>query len=704
MRRARSLLLAALVVGLLATPAQAAVKSATMMRVDPVAPVAWGERALVTAHLALSDGSALGNVHVDLHINGEASGGRTDATGKAIFTPKPPVNPGTYTVTVTFNGSSTLLPSQAYSSLTVKPRLLTIHTMPAAQGLPFVLDGTQFVSDAQGIAQTVVPPSFDETTQLPEAGPLIVAPGIEERFARWRTLNGDIVATYEMYYGISLKFIDLAGNPIDPARVTKVTFKSAIGALISVAPDQPFTVLGQRVVALAGEFQAKDITYAAQDVVVDGSSVIHVAQQRFTPSGERVWTITLLFYAAHFSVRDALFGFPIDATVGVTYPDGHEVDLPTSHGELSLVALARGDYHVAARGFGIAFSRPVSLSRDQQVELKFISYLDVGVVVTLVLLVALGLVALGRTGGAWYLALWLRRRLRPVPVALAATAERLRGAVGGNSRVIPAAPADPVAATLGRGASVTSQAPFTPGSPMPAPGRATRAARSQAAPATEPIASRLHAILATEPMATRLKATRVTRPQAAPVSGTLETRLEATRLQAARATERARIRPQATPVAEPAPALPPAPPDAPATLPAAPPDAPATRPARTRAPRQAKAVPATAVTAATPARRPSTPATTASRKPATTPRAKPAAARTTKRAASPPATPAATPAVVNDELLEDGEYVVQRGDTLKGIAAKVLGSADSWEEIVRANPDVVIKRGRILPGTRLKIR
>jgi hypothetical protein len=38
------------------------------------------------------------------------------------------------------------------------------------------------------------------------------------------------------------------------------------------------------------------------------------------------------------------------------------------------------------------------------------------------------------------------------------------------------------------------------------------------------------------------------------------------------------------------------------------------------------------------------------------------------------------------------------------MAARLLGSADSWQEIVRANPDVVIERGRILPGTRLKIR
>ncbi len=700
MRRIRSILLAALVIGLLASPAQAAVKSATVLRVDPVAAVAWGDRALVTAHLSLSDGSALANVHVDLRINADVSGGRTDSAGKAVFTPKAPVNPGTYIVTVTFSGSSTLLPSQASRTLTVQPRLLTIYTMPAVPGLPFVLDGKQFVSDAKGIAQTVVQPTFDETKDLPNALPLRVAPGIEERFARWRSFNGDIFATYEMYYDISLKFIDLAGNRIDPSRVTKVTFKSAIGALISVSPDQTFTVLGQRVVALAGELLAKDITYAAQDVVVDGSSVVHVAQQRYTPSVERAWTIQLLFYAAHFSVHDALFGFPIDATVAVTYPDGHEVDMKTTKGELSMVALARGDYHVAARGWGIAFSRPVSLSRDQQVDLKFISYLDVGVVVALVLVVALGLVALGRTGGPWNRAPWLRRRPRPAlagGAAAAASGDPMLGAGGGGSQPIPTAPAGAVPSTTVGGALATRREPFTPGPPMSTPARATRTTRPQASPATEPIASRLHAILATEPMATRLQATRVTAPQAGPEPDTLEARLEATRRQAARATERARIRPQATPVAKPAVTAP--------IEPAPPTDAPAEPPAKTRAARQAKPVPA--ASAKPVAKAPTKPvatrraaaATTRSPKAVATPRAKPAPARTKRATAS-----AAEPAPAADELLEGGEYIVKRGDTLKSIAARLLGSADSWQEIVRANPDVVIERGRILPGTRLKIR
>lgn len=697
MRRVRSILLAALVIGLLASPTQAAVKSATVMSMDPVAAVAWGDRALVIVHLSLSNGAALANVHVDVQINGAVSGGRTDSAGTAVFTPKGPVNPGTYIVTVIFNGSSTLLPSQASRTLTVKPRLLTIYTMPAATGLPFMLNGKLFVSDAKGIAQTVVPPTFDETKDLPNALPLRVAPGIEERFARWRTHNGDIYATYEMYYDISLKFVDLAGNRIDPSRVTKVTFKSAIGALISVLPDQPFTVLGQRVVALTGEFQAKDITYAAQDVVVDGSSVVHVAQQRFTPSAERAWTLTLLFYAAQFSVHDALFGFPIDATVAVTYPDGHEVDMKTSKGQLSMVALARGDYHVAARGWGIAFSRPVSLSRDQQVDLKFISYLDVGVVVALVLVVALGLVALGRTGGAWNRAPWLRRRPRPVPAgaAAAASSDPMLGAGGGGSHAIPAAPAGPVPSNMASGAAATSRAPFTPGPPMSTAARATRSTRPQASPATEPIASRLHAILATEPMATRLQATRVTGPQTDPEPDTLEARLEATRRQAARATERARIRPQATPVAESALTAPTAP--TPPTEPTRPTDAPAEPPAKTRAARQTK--PVSAPPARPVARRPAAAATTRSSKAAATPRAKPAPARTKRATVS-----AAEPVAAADELLEGGEYVVQRGDTLKSIAARLLGSAEAWQEIVKANPEVVIERGRILPGTRLKIR
>jgi hypothetical protein len=497
----RSVLLTALVVALMASPARAAVKDPTVLTVERLAPVAWGARAQVTAHLRLPNGFPVGDHHVDLHLAGDVAGGRTDAGGTAVFDVKTPVNPGTYVFQVTFNGSSTLLPSQAGGTLTVEPRFFTIRTVPANPGLPFNFGGTEFVSDALGVARVQISPTFDASLR-PKTGDKQIAPGVVERFARWRTHNGDIYATYEMYYQVSLAFVDLAGHPVDPARVTKVDLKSAIGSQISVSADKPFTVLGQRVVPLAGELEAKDVTYAAEDVVVDGASVIHVAQQRFTPSKQNVWTITLLFYSAHISVRDALFGFPLDTSVAVTFPDGHVVAMRAKDGELSLTALARGDYRVVAQGWGISFSRPVALSRDQQVELKFISYLDVAVAMGLLLLVVLGLVVAGRPGMARALRDTVGRRSGQVATAAVAVTAPLAGAIASGPRLVRAAasgifPPKAGPTPLARGPS--------PGLPSREPSAAVKATRARRARATRvPRVPRGQAFLVPRRQATRV--------------------------------------------------------------------------------------------------------------------------------------------------------------------------------------------------------
>jgi LysM repeat protein len=48
-----------------------------------------------------------------------------------------------------------------------------------------------------------------------------------------------------------------------------------------------------------------------------------------------------------------------------------------------------------------------------------------------------------------------------------------------------------------------------------------------------------------------------------------------------------------------------------------------------------------------------------------------------------------------------GEYVVQKGDTLSGIAQKVLGKASRWNELVALNPSV--DADRLIVGSRLRL-
>ena len=590
-------LVAALVVSLVAASPLHAAESATLITLDPPAPVAWGARAAVTAHLWLDGGIPVAGHHLELHLAGAVAGGQTDASGTATFDIGPPADPGVYPMQVTFGGSTDLLPSQADGNLTVQPRLLTIHTVPPNPGLSFKLGSTEFVTDANGIASTEVPANFDRSTR-PKTANLVVSPGVEERFDRWRTLNGDLYATYEMYYDILLRFVDLAGNEVDPTRVTSVELKGSIGNQLTVEPGVPFEVLGQRVVPLAGELELKDVEYSVEDVVIDGASAVHRAQQRFTPSAERVWTITLLFYSVHFSVRDAIFGFPLDSEIGITYPDGRKVAMPARDGELSLTALARGDYTVAAKSWGLAFQRPVALSRDQTVELKVISFLDIGVVSAMGLLLVFGLVLVGRPGTAQAVPPMLRRWRAAVSAIGGARANPLAEPKTSGSR-------RKRAATEGA-RSVASARPPTAKSPS----RATSSAR---------------------------------RTTAAPESSGLS---QTARPKSADASTGATKAPKVQPAGS------------------------------NGRPAGQNGGPAVAKT------------------------------RPTGLAAAALASLAAAPhqASIRWELPRVRRtYVVQDGDTLRSIAAAMLGDENTWQDIVAANPKVIIDRGQIPPGTKLKI-
>jgi hypothetical protein len=89
------------------------------------------------------------------------------------------------------------------------------------------------------------------------------------------------------------------------------------------------------------------------------------------------YEVPLLFYSASFEVDDALLGFPVGSAIELRYPDGtvrrHELD---GDGRVTLPALARGTYDVSVDGPGYSFTRPVSVTKDQQMTLQVVSYLD----------------------------------------------------------------------------------------------------------------------------------------------------------------------------------------------------------------------------------------------------------------------------------------------------------------------------------------
>lgn len=284
-----------------------------------------------------------------------------------------------------------------------RPTTLQVVTVPPLPNVRVTLDGSTFSTDRGGITRIA-----HGGTSL--AGRLRVArstvgEGVRATLNRW---NGElarenlerIMARLDVRYRVQIAFVDRQRKPVDLSRVTSLTLRSSHGILHTYSTadlEKPIWLHGTRVVSRSGGPEAKDIYYTVDRAIVDGANVVNRAQQRFFPSQRRSVKVELLFFRVRFSAHDALFRFPMGAAVRLQHPDGHWERYPFGPGaKLELTGLPRGDYWVEVEAAGMSFLRPVSLSRDQVVELEVLSYVDMGAAATLFLVITFGLLLIGR--------------------------------------------------------------------------------------------------------------------------------------------------------------------------------------------------------------------------------------------------------------------------------------------------------------------
>jgi hypothetical protein len=309
--------------------------------------------------------------------------------------------------------------------------MLTVQTVPRMAGVVFEIEGNRFTTDDKGIAVLEVVRWSSDLRARVEAPdvvlPCYTGPTLEDRpgwgdgaakqaassdpscrikahFARWYGWSGDlnssVYALMDTYVPVTWDFIDLEKNPVDPAFVSSITFKSSTGVKHEFkAADHGKVVWlhSGRVVPSQDGLQPKVLYYTVETAYVGGSNVVIRARDKFFPYKESHWDVTLLFYSATFRARDAFFGFSIGSTLNVVTPDGtvikHDLD---SNSEITLPKLPRGEYQVSVIGPGYSPLRPVAVSRDQDVEIQVFTYLDMAVVVSVLSAIGFGLIYLGR--------------------------------------------------------------------------------------------------------------------------------------------------------------------------------------------------------------------------------------------------------------------------------------------------------------------
>jgi hypothetical protein len=203
-----------------------------------------------------------------------------------------------------------------------------------------------------------------------------------------------------VFHKIGQNFVDLDGSPIDTQRIEKFTIKSAQGDVFEFPDGQPRWIPASRIARRVTGLEETKLPYSVTNVTVDGSNVVNQSQQRFYTHPNETWTISLLFYSLHLSAQDGLFGSAVGKSVNLEFPNGKILNYPLNQaGMAEINSLARGDYFIELVGVkGLSNRLPVALSRNQVVNTKVITYLDLSVVGIFAVIVALGLFLYGRPG------------------------------------------------------------------------------------------------------------------------------------------------------------------------------------------------------------------------------------------------------------------------------------------------------------------
>ena len=293
-------------------------------------------------------------------------------------------------------------------------------------GVAFTLDGRGFRSGPDGVASITA--DGVATRRLTVAVPP-PRPGLRFRFQRWTGGHGGdefspsrtvrlggrvtrLVAAFAQECLVRWSFVDHRGDPAPGGRVESVVLKDDSGGRFRQPGDGAHWLRSsQGVRDNSGQVRSRPVDYSVEEVLVDGANAVFRAQQRFRPAPNATWVISLRFYQMQIRAQDAVFGFPAGSAVRLRSPDGQVRRLELDgRSRASSGRLARGDYQLKVEGPGISWWTPVSLSRDQEAELVFLSWLDLSAAALLAILMLVGLPLLGGR---------LRRRSRAPATAAA---------------------------------------------------------------------------------------------------------------------------------------------------------------------------------------------------------------------------------------------------------------------------------------------
>jgi hypothetical protein len=382
--------------------------------IEPLRPFALGDHPVINVQLTAEFGAPIPNQPIFIYVDGARKAeGRTDTRGMASIPLRYKYAAGKYHVQAVYPGIRSIGVNRATAEadIVIMPAQLAIYTVPPIPGIGFKLNNKVYTTDESGIAKLDVIASGIYTLEVLPASQDKLPANTKLEFARWndnvftatrkiylpitRKLEAGFLVTYQM----NQKFYDTTNRPVDPKRVSSMEIRG-IGNTYTFDKAGPVWLPSNRLTRRIGErLDSQEIVYYFRHVTIDGANVINRSEQRFHIHPDDTWPIQVLLYSANFTARDAMFHLPIGKGIELTYPDGHKEKFlfNSDDKQITITSLARGSYSAKIIGVGgSAPPTPIFLSRDQDVELLMLSYLDIALIIGIPISIALAFFFIGR--------------------------------------------------------------------------------------------------------------------------------------------------------------------------------------------------------------------------------------------------------------------------------------------------------------------
>jgi hypothetical protein len=382
--------------------------------IEPLKPFVVGDHPVINVQLTAEFGAPIPNQPIIIMVEGvRKAESRTDSRGLASIPLRYKFTAGTYHIRAIYPGivSIGVNRATAEADMVIEPAKMAIYTVPPVPGVKFKLNQKILTSDENGVVDLAVAASGIYSLEVLPIEDNQLASNTQMEFARWndnvftakrqiylpraRRLEAGFIVSYQM----DQKFYGTTGELVDPRRVSSMIVRG-IGNTYNLDGAGPVWLPSNRLTRRVGErLESQEILYYFRDVTIDGANVINRSEQRFHIRPDDTWPIQVLLYSVRFTARDAMFHFPIGKGIALTYPDGRteKFFFDSGKAQIMIPSLARGSYSAKIIGAGgSAPPTPIHLSRDQDVELLMLSYLDIALIIGIPLVIALAFFFIGR--------------------------------------------------------------------------------------------------------------------------------------------------------------------------------------------------------------------------------------------------------------------------------------------------------------------